>query len=121
MLTIVQGLPEGTVGAVAHGRVKRADYESVLIPALESALKRHDRVNFYYETGPDFSGFDPGAMLDDFSVGVRHLGHWQKIALVTDSDWLRHAASAFGFMVHGRMKVFPLAQAAAARTWVAEP
>jgi len=119
MLEPVPGLADNIVGFSAKGRVARKDYETVLIPAVEAALKRHDKLRLYYELGPQFTGIDAGAVLEDFEVGVRHLSHWEKLAVVTDVEWIRLAVGAFAFMIHGKVKVFPAAEARAARDWIA--
>lgn len=56
-----------------RGRVTKRDYDTGLVPAVEAALELHDRVRLYYQIDPDFSGVDPGAMWQDFKVGVEHL------------------------------------------------
>jgi hypothetical protein len=35
----------------------------------------------YYEIAEDFSGFDPGAMWEDFKIGIEHLTRWDKSLL----------------------------------------
>jgi len=41
----------GNVAAfVCKGRVTRADYNAVLVPAVQNALSTHDKVRLYYET-----------------------------------------------------------------------
>ena len=119
MLETISGLPDSVIGVTAKGRVTRKDYETVLIPAVEAALKRHDKLRLYYELGPEFTGIDPGAVLEDFEVGMRHLPHWEKLAVVTDVEWIRQAVNAFAFMIHGTVKIFPASQARAARDWIA--
>jgi SpoIIAA-like len=42
------------------------------------------------------------------------------MALVTDVDWMRHAANALAFLMPGEIEVFPLAERAAASAWAAE-
>jgi hypothetical protein len=37
-------------------------YASVLIPAVESALKKRNEIRFLYHLGPDFSGFNARAI-----------------------------------------------------------
>ena len=32
----------------------RREYENILIPAIEAALNRYEKVRLYYETGYDF-------------------------------------------------------------------
>jgi len=120
MLEPVSGLPDNVVGFNARGRVTRRDYETVLIPAVEAAVKRHDKIRLYYELGREFEGIDPGAVLDDFEIGIRRLPHWEKLAVVTDVEWIRMAVGAFAFMIHGKVKIFPASQARAAREWIAQ-
>jgi hypothetical protein len=47
------------------------------------------------------------------------LGRWQKIAVVTDVDWIRQAASFYGLFRPGRARVFHNEQFGEARDWVA--
>jgi hypothetical protein len=40
---------------------------------------------------------------------------------VTDKDWVRHAASAFGRLAPGELRLFELSERGQARAWLAEP
>ena len=115
MIEILGGFPDNVVAFAASGRVTRRDYEAVLVPRVEAALQHHDKIRCYYELGAGFAGFDPGAMWEDFKVGVGHLSRWERVAVVTDVDWMRHATNAFRFLMPGEMRVFPTAEAEAAR------
>ena len=68
---------------------------------------------------PPFEGFDAGAMWEDFKVGVGHLTGLERVAVVTDVDWIRHAVGVFRFLMPGTVRVFPTNEAAAARSWIA--
>jgi hypothetical protein len=109
--------PGDVVTFVCGGRVTSRDYENVLMPAVEAALNHHDKVLLYYQTGYDFSGVEPG-VLQDFRVGMDHLLRWDRIAIVTDIDWIRETVRAFSFLLPGAVEVFPLDEAAAARAWI---
>lgn len=37
-----------------------------------------------------FSGIDAGAAWEDTKIGVEHLTRWERIAVVTDFDWMKH-------------------------------
>jgi SpoIIAA-like len=119
MIEQLPALPDNVVGFVCRGRVTKEDYESVLVPAVEKTLARHERVRFYYETAADFAGIDPGAMWEDFKVGVGHLTRWERIAVVTDVEWIRQAVRLFGFLMPRATRSFPTSQAAQARAWIA--
>ena len=63
---------------VARRRVSGTDYEEVLIPVVDAALKRHKKLRLIYELESDITGFAPGAMWDDMKLGVGHLSAWEK-------------------------------------------
>ena len=119
MIEHLKSFPGNVVGFVCHGHVTRPDYATVLIPAVEKALKEHDKVRLYYETAPDFAGIEPSAVWEDTKVGMSHLLRWERVAVVTDEEWIKHTMKFFSFMIPGELRVFPTTEAAAARTWIA--
>ncbi|MGD9544943.1 MAG: STAS/SEC14 domain-containing protein [Methylocystis sp.] len=119
MIEQLPNFPDAVVAIVCKGRVTKADYDSVLIPAVQDAFKKHGKVRIYYEISPDFTGFEPGAMWQDFRVGMEHLTAWERVALVTDVEWIRHTMQLFSFLMPGETKSFSLAQAGEARAWIA--
>jgi len=121
MIKTIDGFPESIIALCASGRVTAADYDKVLIPKVESALKHHRKVRLYYEFGRDFSELDAGAAWKDFKIGVEHLSRWERMAVVTDVEWIRHAIDAFSFLMPGQLRVFASGQTAEARTWIEAP
>jgi len=75
-------------------------------------------VRLYYETAADFSGIDPGAVWSDMRVGLENFSRWERIAVVTDVDWIKHTMQFFSFMMPGQMRIFPRAEATQARAWI---
>ena len=119
MIEILEDFPDDIVGFAAKGQVTRRDYEQVLIPKVEAALQRHHKLRLYYELGSQFAGIDAGAAWEDAKIGVEHLTRWERVAVVTDVDWMKHTINAFRFVMPGQRRVFPTAQTAEARTWIA--
>jgi SpoIIAA-like len=118
MIEMLGGFPEGVVAAVAKGHVRKEDYDRVLIPAVEAAFGRRDKVRCYYELGREFSGMDAGAVWEDFRVGFGHLTGWERVSVVTDVDWIRLAINVFGFLVPGETRIFPTSETGEARRWI---
>ena len=118
MIAQIEGLPAGTLGFRAHGQVTAADYENIIVPDVEAAFALNRKLRLLYVTAEDFTGFDPGAMWDDAKLGMRHFSSWERIALVTDVGWLRTAATAFGFAVPAKFRLFHAAELAEATRWV---
>ena len=119
MIEALPGFPENVAAFACHGHVTKADYDTVLVPDVADRLNHHDTLRFYYEVASDFAGIDPGAVWEDTKVGLTHLRHWERFAVVTDVDWIKHAVTLFGFLMPGELRVFPLADASQAREWIA--
>lgn len=118
MIELLEGFPDSVVAIAGRSQITATDYETVLIPAVEQALKKHEKIRVYYEIGADFEGIDSGAVWEDFKVGMEHLSRWERVALVTDVEWIGKTMKAFGFILPIEFKLFPLSRAAEARDWV---
>jgi hypothetical protein len=118
MMELIPDLPDHVVGVKASGRVTAADYEQVLIPAIEATLRNHEKVNCLYQIDGGFEGFDVGAVWDDTKTGLAHLFSWGRIACVSDVEWIRKSAKAFGFLWHGHIRVFGNDELEDALGWV---
>ena len=42
-------------------------------------------------------GSRPGAAWQDAKVRMEHVTRWEKIAVVTGKEWIRHSVSIFGY------------------------
>jgi hypothetical protein len=118
----VTDLPPGTLGFRASGKITNDEYRRMIEPVY-AALERGDKLNVYFELADDFDGFDLGALWQDAkaagSIGSKHRS-WQRMALVTDKDWVKHGASAFGWLAPGELRLFEPAERDAARAWLGE-
>jgi len=113
----LKDFPANVLAFACRGRVTKEDYDTVLVPAVNKALKKGGKLRIYYETAGDFQ-VEPGAVWEDFKVGMEHLTRWERMAVVTDIDWIKHTMRFFSFLMPGEMKTFPHVQAAQARAWV---
>ena len=119
MIELIPKLPGNVIGFVASGQVTANDYETVLIPAVELGLKQHQKIRIFYYCDSTFSGFSPGAMWDDAKLGLGHLKVWEKIAIVTDKEWIKSASDIFKFAIPCPLKVFTNSQYSEAGIWIA--
>lgn len=118
MIKLIPDLPANVVGLVASGHVTAEDYERVAIPAVEAALRTHDRIRMLYQVPADFDGFAPGAVWDDVKMGMGHLTAWERIAVVSDVDWIRGSTRFFGFLMPCPVKLFANAEMVEATRWI---
>jgi hypothetical protein len=120
MIEALKGFPATVLAFACKDHVTKSDYETVLVPAVEKALQQPGKVRLYYQVDADFAGIDAGAMWDDFKVGMEHLPRWERIAVVTDVDWIRYTIRAFSFLMPGVAKTFRLDEKTKAQEWILE-
>ncbi len=120
MIERMQDLPDNVLGFTAKGKVTARDYQDVVIPAVEALFAQQRHVRFLYHVGAEFTAFEPAAMWDDALLGFKHLAGWERVAFVTDVDWLRAAVKLFGLAMPGHVREFRNAELARAKEWITE-
>ena len=120
MIEPLEHLPAGVIGFRAVGTIEASDYRDVLDPAIDAANTGPDTVNLVLVMGDEFDHISFGAMLED--AKLIHLPHdaWSRAAFVTNHDVLGGIATAFGGLVPGEFRVFPLEKQGEAVAWVGE-
>jgi hypothetical protein len=114
VLELIEGLPKNVVGIVATGRVTMQDCQDVLVPAIKSSRRRHDKIRLYYELNSRF----PGSAWDDLDLGLEHASCCERVAIVTDIGWVRLTVKALRFLIPCKIRVFPTIQAEEGRAWI---
>lgn len=117
MIKVIHDMPPGTVGLEAVGKVTAEDYEQVLKPALEDALTHKD-VRLMYVLGEEFDTHAPEAAWADTRLWARNMNAWERIAVVSDADWLEHSLKTLGWLVPGEIKVFETDEVLDAKRWL---
>jgi hypothetical protein len=117
MIEIIKELPDNVVGIVATGRVTNEECDNVLRPAMEASLKRHGKIRLYYEIGSRF----PGAGWDDLDIGIDNPRRLERIAVVTDTGWVRQTVNALRFLIASEVRVFTRIDAEEGRAWITSP
>ena len=118
MVEKMTGFPEGVVGVSATGEVTHEDYKNVIVPAVEEALAQKPKIRFLYYLGPEYTGFKASALWDDAKLGLGHTRAWERVALVTEVEWIRKAMQLFGVLIPGELRVFSNSELSAAREWI---
>ncbi|TNF16591.1 MAG: STAS/SEC14 domain-containing protein [Rhodobacteraceae bacterium] len=114
------GYPTDVLAFEAVGVIDAAAYETQLIPAVEAKIAAEGRVKLLYVLGDRFEGFTMGAAWDDTKLGFSHLGDFGALAVVTDTDWIRHGTKLFMPLVPAPLRVFHLAELEDAKAWMRE-
>jgi hypothetical protein len=118
VIKMMDNLPGNVIGFEAIGEVDAGDYTGTLDPAVDAALQTNDKLRLVYVLGEQFEGYTGGAMWEDTKLGIGHRGGaWEKIAIVTDSEWVENGIKAFGWMVPGEVKTYSTAALDDATEW----
>jgi hypothetical protein len=51
------------------------------------------------------------------TVGLKHRSAWERLAVVTDKDWIRHGVAAFAWVIPGEIRVFDPGELENAKPW----
>ena len=121
MIEIINDLPPHVIGFRATEKVTKEDYENILMPAVDKQSKLFKKINFLLQIETDISNYTFGAWVDDALVGLKHLTHWHKVAIVSHYDSIKKITDIFGHLVPGEYKGFKTEELEDAKKWVAEP
>jgi len=120
MIEVLNGFPPTVMGFACKNQVTKEDYKHVLTPTLAQALADYQKVRLYFQIDPDFAGVEPRALWEDFKLGMEYLFRWDRIAVVTDVEWIRHMFKAFSCVIPCAARVFRLKEVSTAKEWVVE-
>jgi hypothetical protein len=119
MLRRIEEMPPDTLGFEAIGEVEDDDWEDVVEPALRETIAAGRKVRLLYQLGPRAGEVEGDAVGADARFRARHLGDFERLAVVGDEDWMRPALAGLSFLLPGRAKAFRNSELAAAKDWLA--
>ncbi len=102
----------------ATGKLTRQDYQEVLIPRLEEAIKEHGKVRLLFHLDPDFQGWELGALWDDLKFDLKHQNDFERLAVVGAAWWVDAAVAIFSRFMSGEVKTMLEEQLAEAWEWL---
>lgn len=120
MITVTPVTPEGILEIQLTGTLTADDYADTLTPAMDEAAASQGRLRLLLRMGPDFSGFTAKAAWADAKLGMRHWSGFERIAVVTDADWIENMVQVMGFAMPGAVETFDLDELDDARRWLTE-
>lgn len=120
MLKRIADMPAGTIGFEAHGEVEDDDWEEVVEPVLREELAGGGKLRVLYLLGPSAQEVEGDAIEAGAGFRARHATSFDRVAVVSDEDWLRPALKTLSFMLPGKARGFRVADLANAKAWLSE-
>ncbi len=119
MIKFIEKLPDHVVGIEVNGEVTKEEYDNLVAPKMKELANNKGEINYLVVLKTDVSAFTAGVWWDDFKMALKYFSKWEKIAIVSDQDWIKTITETFGFAFPGRPKGFKLSEYNVAVAWVA--
>jgi hypothetical protein len=120
MLRRMMDMPAGTIGFEAIGEVEDDDWEQAVEPILRGEMASGQKLRLLYLLGPEAREIEGDAMAADTGFRARHATSFERVAVVSDEDWMRPALRTLSFLLPGKARGFGVHDLAAAKSWLAE-
>jgi hypothetical protein len=120
MLRRITDMPAGTIGFEAIGEVEDDDWEETVEPVLRQEIAAGRNVRLLYLIGAGAREVEGDAMSAETGFHVRHATSYERVAVVSDEDWIRPALRALSFLLPGKARGFRVRDLAEAKAWLAE-
>jgi SpoIIAA-like len=119
MLKQMAGMPAGTIGFEAIGEVDDDDFEATVEPALRRIIAEGRKVRLLYLLGVRLGDYEGDALKEEVEFAAHHPSAYERVAVVSDEEWLRPALRVLSVLVPGQLRGFPIAELEPAKSWVA--
>lgn len=96
----------------ATGRLTHADYQKI-VPMIEAALASvsDPRLKVYMDLS-ELEAWEARAAWDDFRLGLKYRGEFDKIAVYGSQRWQKYASKVASWFISGEVQYFDNAKAA---------
>lgn len=113
-------MPAGTIGFEAVGEIDDDDWEDAVEPVLRREIADGRNVRLLYLYGPQARDIERDVLVADSGFRARHATSFERVAVVSDEDWMRPALRALSFLLPGKARGFAVRDLATAKAWLAE-
>lgn len=120
MIQQIDHLPSTMVGFKATGEVTETDFSQTVMPAVKALIEKTGSLNYLLVLDTSIKNFTAGAWFKDAVMGLKHLTKWNRAAIVTDVEGIRHFTAIFSVLMPGEFKGFEHNDLQAAIDWVSE-
>ena len=93
MVRRMTDMPAGTIGFEAAGEVEDDDWEDAVEPVLRQEIAAGRKVRLLYLLGPATREVEGDAVKADTAFRARHASSFDRVAVVSDEDWVRPGAA----------------------------
>ena len=117
MIQRIYDTEPGTLEFVASGKLTDFEYQSVLIPQLENAIKESGKINLLWKM-ENFEGWELHAAWDELLLALKTRNAIERIALVGDQAWQQKLTTYLKPLTHAEVQYYDHEHCEDAQEWV---
>jgi hypothetical protein len=121
MVELLTGLPPHVAAYKATGAISKEEYEEVVMARVDNVATEYGKINFLVLLETGMENYSIGAFIDYIKVSFEHFTKWNRMAIVTDQQWVRQAYDGLSHIVHGEIRTYELKDFDIAKEWVSGP
>jgi hypothetical protein len=106
MIQLINDVPRNMVGFLATGDVDETDFKTTVIPKVRELVKRTGLLNYMLVLDTSVRNFSMGAWIQDAFMGIKHMCHWNRTAIVTDVKSISRFTKIFSAIMPGEFRAF---------------
>ena len=107
-----------TLVVKATNRLTSEDYEEIFIPQLRQLIDKFGKIRAVLYLDDSFTGWELGAAWDDAVFGIQHRHDFEKVAVVSDKDWVEWATKIGAHFIDGQIATYAPTEFQDAVAWV---
>ena len=121
MVELLEDFPPHVAAYKASGAISKEEYEQVIMARVDEVAAEYGKINFLVLLETSFHNYSIGAFFDYLKVSFEHFTRWQRMAIVSDENWVRKAHEILSPFVHGEIRSYKTEEFKAAKEWVSGP
>jgi len=119
MIEKIKDLPSNMVGFRSEGEVVKEDFDLV-IKEVTALVEKTGKLNYLLFLDNSPADFSLGAWMQDALLGIKNITKWNRAAIVTDSNTIRHFTALFSKIMPGTFCGFKKEEYLLAIDWTSE-
>jgi hypothetical protein len=120
MIAELKNIPDNIAGFRASGEVTAEDFKNIVLPVVNDVINRTGKLNYIMVIETPLRNFTIGAWWQDALLGLKKSAHWERVAILAESEEIKKFTDAFSYISPGEFKGFAIDELAKAVAWIEE-
>jgi len=121
MVELLNDFPPYVAAYKATGHVNKEEYEHVVMARINEVAAHYGKINFLVLMETEVWDYSFGSLVDYVKMTFEHFKQWNRLAVVSNEQWVNKVYDVLGGLVYGEVKSFKIYQYEEARQWISQP